>query len=124
MALRRVWRELQETEKELELVERDARQVQQRAESVEQRWRKINIRRQLVEWQRLKGLSQGLAEAEQHLQAAHMRQEKLTIAENDAKNARNRSMGIFFAVCAGFALLFILAIVFFASKQPTVGAVS
>jgi DNA repair exonuclease SbcCD ATPase subunit len=122
VALRRVWRELQETEKELELVERDARQVQQRAESVEQRWRQINIRRQLVEWQRLKGLSQGLADAEQHLQAAHMRQEKLTIAENEAKNARNREMGIFFAFCAGFAVFAILALVLFVWKQPTVGA--
>ena len=123
VALRRVWRELQEAEKELELVERDARQVQQRADSVEQRWRKINIRRQLVEWQRLKGLSQGLADAEQHLQAAHMRQEKLTIAENEAKNQRNKTMGFFFGVCALFTIMIIVAIILFASPQHTAGAV-
>ncbi|HEX7735499.1 MAG TPA: AAA family ATPase [Ktedonobacteraceae bacterium] len=115
VALRRVWRELQDTEKELELVERDARQVQQRADAVEQRWRKINIRRQLVEWQRLKGLSQGLADAEQHLQAAHMRQEKLNIAEGEAKNARNWQMGFFFAACIGFLVVVILAVLCFAA---------
>ena len=109
LALRRVWRELQDTEKELELVERDARQVQQRADSVEQRWRKINIRRQLVEWQRLKGLSQGLADAEQHLQAAHMRQEKLTIAEGEVKNQKLRAMGIFAVVCVLFAVMAIFS---------------
>ncbi|HEY0756323.1 MAG TPA: AAA family ATPase [Ktedonobacteraceae bacterium] len=122
VALRRIWRELQDTEKELELVERDARQVQQRADAVEQRWRKINIRRQLVEWQRLKGLSQGLADAEQHLQIAHMRQEKLTIAEHDAKTARNRTMGIFFAVVVALIVAAILAILCFVSELPTVGA--
>ncbi|HVU70611.1 MAG TPA: AAA family ATPase [Ktedonobacteraceae bacterium] len=124
VALRRVWRELQDSEKELELVEREARQVQQRADAVEQRWRKINIRRQLVEWQRLKALSQGLADAEHHLQAAHMRQEKLTIAENDAKSARNRSVGVLAAGVVSIFVLAIVAIVVFLNNLPTVGAVS
>lgn len=120
--LRRVWHELQDTERELELVEKDAQQVQQRADSVEQRWRKINIRRQLVEWQRLKGLSQGLAEAEQHLQAAHMRQEKLTIAENEAKNYKLKMMGIFFGICALFLFAGIMAFVcFIPAHLPTGG---
>lgn len=124
VALRRIWRELQDTEKELELVEREARQVQQRADSVDQRWRKINIRRQLVEWQRLKALSQGLADAEQHLQAAHMRQEKLTNAENDAKNARNQAMGIFVGAFAVAVIFFVVAVVCWISHLPNVGALS
>jgi DNA repair exonuclease SbcCD ATPase subunit len=122
VALRKVWRELQEAEREQELVERDARQVQLRAESVEQRWRKINIRRQLTEWQRLKGLSQGLAQAEQQLQAAHMHQEKLTNAESETKAQKLRMMGIFGAVCVLFVVSFILFIVMFASHQNTIGA--
>lgn len=122
LALRKVWRELQDTEREFELVERDARQVQQRADAVEQRWRKINIRRQLVEWQRLKGLSQGLADAEQHLQAAHMRQEKLTIAENEAKNSKLKAMGIFIGVFALFVASSVLAVVCFLGNLPTPGA--
>lgn len=109
-ALRKVWRDLQEAEKELELVENEARQVQQRAEAVEQRWRKITIRRQLVEWQRLKGLNQGLVDAERQLQAAHQRQEKLNIAEDEAKAHKNKQMGIFFAVCAVAILAAILAV--------------
>ncbi|HEU5379175.1 MAG TPA: AAA family ATPase [Ktedonobacteraceae bacterium] len=116
VALRKVWRELQETEQELELVERDARQVQQRADAVDQRWRKINIRRQLVDWQRLKGLSQGLADAERHLQIAHQRQEKLTSAEDEAKNRKNKAMFIFFAIVALFVTSAVLAIVSFLSS--------
>lgn len=122
LALRQIWRELQDAEKELELVEKDARQVQQRADSVEQRWRKINIRRQLVEWQRLKALSQGLADAEQHLQAAHMRQEKLTIAENEANSQKLRAMGVFAAIVILFVVAAGLAIWSFLVGLYTVGA--
>ncbi len=106
LALRKVWRELQETEHELELVEKDARQVQQRADTVEQRWRTLTIRRQLVEWQRLKGLSQGLADAEKHLQAAHSRQEKLNNSEVEAKNRSLVNMGIM----VGFIIALVVAI--------------
>jgi DNA repair exonuclease SbcCD ATPase subunit len=122
-ALRRVWRELQEAEKEQELVEREARQVQQRADAVEQRWRKINIRRQLVEWQRLKGLSQGLAQAEHQLHLAHMHQEKLTSTEGEAKTARLRAMGIFIGIAFLFIVAGILAIWCFVAALLTGGAV-
>ncbi|HLI70386.1 MAG TPA: AAA family ATPase [Ktedonobacteraceae bacterium] len=114
-ALRKVWRELQDAEKELELVENEARQVQQRADTVEQHWRKITIRRQLVEWQRLKGLNQGLVDAERQLQAAHQRQEKLNIAEDEAKAHKNKQMGIFFAVCVVAVLAAVLAVLGFLS---------
>jgi DNA repair exonuclease SbcCD ATPase subunit len=121
--LRRVWRELQEAEKEQELVEREARQVQQRAEAVEQRWRKINIRRQLVEWQRLKGLSQGLAQAEYQLHQAHMHQEKLTNAEGEARTARLKAMGLFIGVTALFLVAAVLALWCFVISLLTGGAI-
>jgi DNA repair exonuclease SbcCD ATPase subunit len=114
--LRKIWRDLQEGEQELELVEKDARQVQQRADAVEQRWRKINIRRQLVEWQRLKGLSQGLAEAEQHLQVAHMHQEQLTIAEDEAKR-RMLTNGLILGIIIALFLVFAVAGIWNATEQ-------
>lgn len=116
VALRKVWRELQESEQDLERVEKDARQVQQRADAVDQRWRKINIRRQLVDWQRLKGLSQGLADAERHLQAAHLSQEKLTAAEDEAKSRKNKATFIFVALVALCAVSAVLAVVSFFSS--------
>jgi DNA repair exonuclease SbcCD ATPase subunit len=121
LALRKVWRELQETEQELELVEKDARQVQQRADVVEQRWRKTTIRRQLVEWQRLKGLSQGLSDAEKHLQAAHGKQEKLNNAESEAKNRQLTYMGILVAVVVGFVIVVSVAIWGFATLSYIFG---
>ncbi len=121
ISLRKVWRELQESEQELELVEKDARQIQQRADTVEQRWRKINIRRQLVDWQRLKALSQGLAEAEHHLQSAHVHQEKLTTAEEEARNRRNRYMFILIAIIIAFIGIFITAIFGFLSQSTLLG---
>ena len=122
-ALRKVWRELQEAEKEQERLEQEARQVQQRADSVEQRWRKINIRRQLVEWQRLKGLSLGLTQAEQQLQTAHMQQERLTNAEDEARKAKLKQMGFFFALSAGFVLAVAVAIWCFVVGIFTAGAI-
>ena len=122
-ALRKVWRELQEAEKEQELVEREARQVQQRADAVEQRWRKINIRRQLVEWQRLKGLSQGLAQAEHQLHLAHMHQEKLTNAESEARTAKLKAMGIFIGLAGLFVIAAVLAVWLFAASVNVGGAV-
>ena len=120
-ALRQVWRELQEAEQQQQQVEREARQVQQRAEAVEQRWRKVTIRRQLVEWQRLKGLSQGLAVAEQQLQATHLQQEKLTNEEQEAKNRKNRNMGFFFGLCALFVIAAVVITVSFVAGLNTVG---
>lgn len=122
-ALRKIWRELQDAEQELELVEKDARQVQQRAEAVEQRWRKITIRRQLVEWQRLKGLSQGLADAERHLHVAHMKQEQLNGAQEAARNTKLLHMGLFWGVAVLAVAGWIFAIVFLATQLTIPGIV-
>ncbi|HET8844155.1 MAG TPA: AAA family ATPase, partial [Ktedonobacteraceae bacterium] len=122
-ALRKIWRELQDAEQELELVEKDARQVQQRAEAVEQRWRKITIRRQLVEWQRLKGLSQGLTDAERHLHVAHMKQEQLNGAQESARNKKLLHMGIFVGIAVLAVIGWIMAIVFLASQLTIPGII-
>ncbi|TMF47955.1 MAG: hypothetical protein E6I32_08605 [Chloroflexi bacterium] len=97
-------KELQDNEQELALVEKEARQVQERADATETRWRQLSIRRQLQEWQRLKGLSQGLVEAEEHVRAAHQQQEQLTLAALSARRAAAMQMGIFIA-CAVIAAL-------------------
>ncbi|MEO7020053.1 MAG: AAA family ATPase [Ktedonobacteraceae bacterium] len=118
ITLRKIWRDLQESEQTLEQVEKDARQVQQRAEAVEQRWRKVNIRRQLLDWQRLKGLSQGLADAERHLHSTHLAQEKLNNAEAEAKNRKNKGMFICLAIIVFFAISIAVAIAGIVSSSP------
>ena len=97
--LAKVQRELHETEQEQELVEAEAQQIQQRADTMEMRWRGLSVRRQLEEWQRLKGLSQGLVDAEQQVRAAHQQQEQLTLDAMAARRATSIRMGILIA-CA------------------------
>src|SRR3989442_4346302 len=103
--LAKVQKELRETEQELALVEAEAQQVQQRSDAIEMRWRQLSIRRQLEEWQRLKGLSEGLAEAEQHVRAAHQQQEQLTLEAMMGRRATTIRMGLLIA-CAVLTLGF------------------
>ncbi len=103
--LAKMQKELRETEQELALVEAEAQQVQQRSDAMEMRWRQLSIRRQLEEWQRLKGLSQGLVEAEQHVRAAHQQQEQLTLEAMMARRATTIRMGLLIA-CAVLTLGF------------------
>src|SRR6266699_3156407 len=97
-----VQKELHETEQELVLVEAEAQQVQQRADEMEKHCR------QLEEWQRVKGLSQGLKEAGQHVMFAHQQQEQLTREVQDAHNAARLRLG-FVIVCCVFIALFVIA---------------
>lgn len=92
--LKKVQKELQETEQELTLVENEARQAQQQAETLEKRWRQLSIVRQIEEWQRLKGLSRGLTDAEQHVMAAHQQQEQLTMASMAVRRTATRQLSI------------------------------
>jgi len=103
--LARVRKELHETEQELVLVEAEAQQIQQRADEMEKHWRQLGTRRQLEEWQRLRGLSQGLAEAEQHVMVAHQQQERLTLEALAARRDKTVRMGFIFA-CGALTLLF------------------
>jgi DNA repair exonuclease SbcCD ATPase subunit len=93
----KVQKELSETEQELALVEAEAQQVQQRSDAIEKHWRQLSIRRQLEEWQRLKGLSQGLVEAERHVLAAHQQQEQLTQEVLAARRTTTMRMGLLIA---------------------------
>jgi DNA repair exonuclease SbcCD ATPase subunit len=110
-ALAKVTAELQGTEQELILVEREAQQAQERTDALEKRWRQFNIRCQLEEWQRVKGLAQGLADAEQSVKAAHDQQEQLTLAVLDTRHAATIQLGILIAcivlliLCASGALI-------------------
>ena len=103
--------ELQATERELVLVEREAQQVRQRTETIEKRWRQLSIRRHLEEWKRVKGLAQGLADAEQHVMAAHGQQEQLTRAALTMRRNATMQLGIFIAclvlliLCCSAALI-------------------
>ncbi|MHB8596667.1 MAG: AAA family ATPase [Ktedonobacteraceae bacterium] len=99
--LQKAQKDVRDTEQELALVEYEAKQVQQQAEALEQRWRQLSISRQLVEWRRLKQLSQGLAEAEQHVMAAHRQQAKLT----EAALAARQSATMRLIVCLASAVV-------------------
>ncbi len=108
-----VRKELRETEQELALVEVEAKQIQDQADALEKRWRQLGMRRQLEEWQRLKGLSQGLAEAEQHVRLAYQHQEKLNLAVMEARAASRKHMMIFATCVVLFLCLAITFVVLF-----------
>lgn len=102
--MQKLQKDLQETEHELSQVEAEAKKTQQQAEMTEQRWRDVAMRRQVEEWQRLKGLAQGLAQAELHVQMARQQQERLTHITIEARNSvRNYTM--FFAISTLFAII-------------------
>src|SRR6266571_2109926 len=92
--LKKVQKELKETEQELTLVENEARQAQQQADALEKRWRQLSIARQIEEWQRLKGLSRSLTDAEQHVMAAHQKQEQLTMTSMAVRRTATRQLGM------------------------------
>lgn len=89
--------ELRGNEQELTLVEKEADQVQEAAELLERHWQQLSIRRQLQEWQRLKGLSRGLAEAQQHVQAADAQREQLNTSLLARRRAATIQLGIVIA---------------------------
>ncbi|GHO69099.1 hypothetical protein KSC_079910 [Ktedonobacter sp. SOSP1-52] len=103
-------RSLRDAQRELDNIEAEAHQLQQQAEELEKRWRMLSMRRHLEEWQRLKGLSQGLAQAEKHVHEAYRHQEKLNHLAMDARSSVTRyrllllGSGGAFIVALGFAL--------------------
>ena len=121
--LKKVQRDLYDTEQELTLVENEAKQVQLQADDLERRGRQLSVRRQLEEWQRLKGLSQGLSNAEQHVRAAHDQQEQLTSAALEARRNATKFMGIVIACCVLFVLAGGAAILEFTQRAPIVGVI-
>ncbi len=104
--LRKVARDLEDTENEQALVEHEAGQVQQQADSLEKIWRQLSIRRQVEEWHRLKGLAQGLAQAEQHVNLARQHQGILTTQSLQVRGVTHRAL-LGMSLC-GFVALFSL----------------
>src|SRR6266487_3586643 len=105
--LKKVRRDLHDTEQELALVESEAKQVQSQAEAIEKHWRQLSISRQLEEWHRLKGIAQGLADAEQHVRVAHQHQEKLTQALLGTRASASK----FLMIIGACGVLFLVGIV-------------
>ena len=122
--LAKVRKDLRETEQEMVLVEAEAQQDQKRADELEKRWRQLGARRHLEEWRRLRGLAQGLAEAEQHVIAAHQRQDRLRSAYDEAHQKAIK--WLFTMVGAGvvFVILGISApLLFLLLHQPIIGSI-
>ncbi len=120
--LAKVRKDVEEKEHELLGVKTEALQAQQEADALENQWRQISIGRQLVEWQHLKGLSQGQEEAEQQVIAAHQQQERLTNVALETRRTANR--WLIFSIGGG-ALGIVLGIValFIASQQAILASV-
>ncbi len=121
--LKKVQRDLRDTEQELTLVQAEAKQVQQQAEAVERRGRQLSVRRQLEEWQRLKGLAVGLSDAEQHVRVAYEQQSHLTEAAAEARRNATKFMGIVIACVVLFVLAAGGVAVEFAQHAPIVAVI-
>jgi len=94
--------ELRASEQELALVEKEAQQVQEIADAHEKRWRQLSTRRQLEEWHRLKSLSHGLSDAQQHVEAAdRQRNHARKGTETDRGDERQREGALHFFLGAG-----------------------
>lgn len=102
--LARLRQELEANEQELALVEKEAQQVQEDTDALEKRWRQLSIRRQLQEWQRLKGLSLGLTEAQQHVEVADAQRQQLNSVLLSSRRSATTQFGIFIA-CLALAVL-------------------
>ncbi|HEV2583272.1 MAG TPA: AAA family ATPase [Ktedonobacteraceae bacterium] len=96
--------ELSASEQELALVEKEAQQTQENADAQEKRWRQLSIRHQVQEWHRLKNLSRGLTDAQQHVEAADRQREQLNSALLATRRSATTQLGIFIA-CITLAVL-------------------
>lgn len=114
--LTKVRKDVEEKEQELKLVETEARQEKQKVDALEKQLQQLTIGRQLKEWQHFKGLSQGLAEAEQHVMAAHQQQERLTNAALEARRAANRWLMTAIGSCGLAVVLGIAALLIFSQQ--------
>lgn len=105
--LRKLQSDLQRSEMTLSQVEEEATQAQSQADTLEKRRRQLSLRTQLEEWARLKGLSQGLNDAEYQVRLAHQNQEKAMTALQTARSTNFKYLGIIVVS----ALVFLICIV-------------
>ncbi|HLZ80360.1 MAG TPA: AAA family ATPase [Ktedonobacteraceae bacterium] len=120
--LARARKDVEKMEHELMLARPKALQAQQEADVLEKRSRQLSLSRHLEEWQSLKALSQGMAEAEKQVMDAHHRQERLTNTALETRRAASR--WLIFSI-SGAALGVVLAIValFLAFQQTIIASV-
>ena len=114
--------EISLAEQKLTYAETTAQQAQQEVAAQEAFWQQLHIRQQLQEWQRLKGLAQELAEAEQQVRAAHQQQEKLNTEELAVK----QTVTYWFMCMIGTGAIGIIlgiVVLFIALQQPVLAAV-
>ncbi|GHO44250.1 AAA family ATPase [Ktedonospora formicarum] len=118
-------RSLGDAEREYEGIDAEARKAQQQAEGLEKRWRFLSMRRHLEEWQRLKGLSQGLAQAEKHVHEAYRHQERLNHLAMAARTSVTRYKLLLICCVGVFLLAFGFALyAFLAQGNALVGAIA
>lgn len=122
LQLQQAQKRVRDAEQELAQVEHSAKQIQQQCEAIEQRWRQLNVSRQLVEWRRLKQLSQGLAEAEEHVMAAHRQQATMTEAALSARQNATMRLIVFLA-CAVVGLIVGVSALIVVSHQTPVALI-
>ncbi|HET8913487.1 MAG TPA: SMC family ATPase, partial [Ktedonobacteraceae bacterium] len=121
--IKKVLKDIKETEQDLAQTEKDSKDVLKQSEELDERWRQVCIRRQLEDWQRLKGLSQNLAVAEQKVRSAHEQQGQLGLR---VEEARKKMMinGIFTVALAVIAIVLLVgAIALFSSGNSLIGFV-
>lgn len=102
--LKKIRKDLQDTEQELGLIEREAHQIQSRADSMEKTWRQLSICHQLGDWCRLKDQVQGLALAQQHVDLARQQQKKLN---DDLEQVRQAALKYTVFVGASIIMLMV-----------------
>ncbi len=102
--LRKVQRDLHETEQEMRLVEGESRQIQRQTEATEKRWRDLGVRRHMEEWIRLKSLADGLLQAEQQVRMAHEQKARFNQAAEDAQSSSRKYL-LIVVICAVFAII-------------------
>ena len=121
--LEKTRQELAESEKELALVENEAQQVQAKADTDEKRWRQLSVRRQLQEWQRLKEMAEGIAEAQQHVEMADQQRARLNAELLDTKRLASRQL-LLVAGGGALALICLIVVLVELHKSSLVAAVA
>ncbi len=114
--LRAIKNDILQTQQRLVQAENEVEQAQQQATSLERRLHQLNIRHQLEEWQRLKGLSQQQAETEQQVLLAHQNLARQTQLAVDAREASQRWL-LFTIGSAVLALLVGITFLLFVSHN-------
>ncbi|GCE04869.1 AAA family ATPase [Dictyobacter aurantiacus] len=114
--LQKVIQDLNDAQQELELAQYEAQQVQQQSDTMEKSWRQLRIRQQVEEWHRLKGLAQGLTQAEQHVHQARQQQESVTRQRLATRDTAHKYMLIMGGCGLGIIICLLLALLMLTSN--------